>query len=82
MAEKVYYKIEWDPPKAKINKKKHNVSFENAATIFKDPRAISIYDNEHSEAEDRWITIGLSSNGVLLVVHHTFNQIDKQLISI
>ena len=41
------YNFEWDPEKAKINKNKHKVNFEHAATIFKDPRAISIYDSEH-----------------------------------
>ncbi len=71
------YNIEWDPGKAKTNIKKHKISFEKAATIFRDPRAISIYDNEHSDREDRWITLGLSSNGILLVVHHTFEQLDN-----
>ena len=76
------YNFEWDPKKAETNRKKHNVNFENAATVFKDPRAISFYDDEHSENEDRWITMGLASNGVLIVVHHTFNQIDKQTANI
>ena len=51
------YNFEWDPEKAKTNRKKHKVRFEHAATIFKDPKAISIYDNEHSRNEDRWITL-------------------------
>ena len=55
------YNFEWDNEKAKINKNKYKVNFEQAATIVKDPRAISIYDNEHSKNEDRWITMGLSS---------------------
>ena len=47
------YYFEWDPQKAKINLKKHKVSFERACTVFKDPNALSIYDEEHSEKEDR-----------------------------
>ena len=53
------YNFEWDPKKAKANRKKHKVSFGEAATAFKDPRAISIHDDEHSTDEDRWITMGL-----------------------
>jgi uncharacterized DUF497 family protein len=71
------YNFEWDPGKAKTNIRKHKISFEQAATIFRDPRAISIYDDEHSDSEDRWITLGLASNGILLVVHHTFEQLDN-----
>lgn len=74
------YNFEWDPQKAKINKEKHKISFENAATVFRDPRAISIYDSDHSDEQDRWITIGLASNGALLVVHHTCNQINANNI--
>ena len=66
------YDFEWDPQKAINNIKEHKVNFENAATVFKDSRAISLYDDRHSNIEERWITMGLSSNGTLLVVHHTF----------
>ena len=72
------YNFEWDTEKAKINKNKHKKNFEHAATIFKDPRAISIYDSGHSENEDRWITMGLSSNGTLLIVNHTYKQVDDK----
>ncbi len=72
------YNFEWDPRKAKSNIKKHKISFEQAATIFKDRRAISIYDDEHSDREDRWVTLGLSLNGILLVAHHTFEQLDNK----
>ncbi len=43
-------KFEWDERKNKINQKKHNISFENAAYVFSDENAISIFDDEHSEA--------------------------------
>lgn len=73
------YNFEWDPKKAKTNRIKHKVRFEHAATVFKDPNAISIFDKEHSGDEDRWITLGLASSGALLVVHHTFNHISKDI---
>jgi len=55
---KLQYNFEWDPYKAKQNLRKHKMSFERAAEAFLDPLAISIYDDEHSLDEDRWITIG------------------------
>ena len=70
------YRFQWDPRKAQENKKKHRLGFELATTVFADPRAISIYDMEHSENEDRWITLGLSREGGLVVVCHTFEWID------
>lgn len=72
------YNFDWDPVKAKQNLQKHGVSFERAARIFIDPFAISIYDDEHSENEDRWITIGAEQNEILLVVVHTFRGTDAQ----
>jgi uncharacterized DUF497 family protein len=70
------YEFEWDPVKARQNLKKHGISFERAARIFLDPFAISIFDEHHSESEDRWITIGSDTNKVLLVVVHTFRDVD------
>ena len=70
------YNFEWDTTKAKQNIRKHKVSFQRAGTIFCDPHAISIFDDEHSQEEDRWITIGRDSGGILLVVSHTFREID------
>lgn len=68
------YYFEWDPKKAKENLKKHKVSFERAASIFLDPRAVTIFDEEHGESEDRWVTMGIDKTGGLLVVVHTFQQ--------
>jgi uncharacterized protein len=45
------------------------------ATVFRDPLALSLYDDEHSEAEERWLTLGLDENGTLLVVSHTFEEL-------
>ncbi len=76
------FNFEWDPDKAKLNRQKHKVSFELAATIFSDPTSLTIYDEEHSESEDRWITLGISQNGNLLVVIHAFNEIDNETANI
>jgi len=73
----VRYYFEWDPDKADLNIRKHKVSFQRAAEVFKDPHAISIFDDEHSQEEDRWITMGSDYNGRILVVSHTFRRIDK-----
>ena len=66
------YNFEWDPAKAKQNLRNHKINFERSATVFLDPKAISIFDEEHSEFEDRWITLGIDENGVLLIVCHTY----------
>ena len=66
------YNFEWDPKKAEINVRKHKISFERAATVFRDSNALSIPDEEHSEKEERWSTLGLDGTGVLLTVVHTF----------
>ena len=76
------YNFEWDPEKATSNHDKHGISFEEAATVFRDPIALSIYDDEHSENEERWITIGISNTGRLIVVCHTFQKHDKNTVSI
>jgi uncharacterized DUF497 family protein len=62
---------EWDPDKAESNTKKHGVSFAEAATVFADTLSMTYYDPDHSEEEDRFITIGLSRSGELLVIGHT-----------
>jgi uncharacterized DUF497 family protein len=67
------YDFEWDPKKAKINIQNHRISFEKSATIF---------DEGHSDYEERWITIGLDENGILLVLSHTFKSIDESTCKI
>lgn len=61
----------WDPDKALRNIAKHGVSMHEAATVFGDPLAITFYDPDHSEDEDRFLTFGRSNQGQLLVVSHT-----------
>ena len=63
--------FEWDPSKAASNLRKHKVSFELATTVFQYPFTLSIRDEEHSEFEERWITMGHAQDGQLLVVSHT-----------
>ncbi len=71
----IHIDFEWDPEKAANNIRKHRVAFEEAATIFLDPSAASLYDEDHSGEEERWITQGRSSSGRLLVASHTFFEI-------
>jgi uncharacterized DUF497 family protein len=78
----LHYKFEWDPAKERVNIREHKVSFRRAATVFRDPSQLSIYDEEHSEYEDRWITMGVDSSGVLRVVVHTFEQVGENLYEI
>jgi hypothetical protein len=63
--------FEWDPGKARKNRRKHRVSFEEAATVFGDPLALTFPDPDHSETEHRFITVGISSAKRVLIVAHT-----------
>jgi len=72
------YIFDWDPSKAALNLRKHSVGFERAATIFLDVRAVSIPDDEHSDEEERWVTMGLDASGSVLVVVHTFEEADSR----
>lgn len=73
--------FEWDDEKAASNLTKHGVSFLEAATVFGDPLAVTYYDPDHSEDEDRFITFGDSDTGQLLVVSHTDRGISTRIIS-
>jgi len=63
-------KFEWDENKAAKNLKNHQISFEEATTVFGDPLSLTIFDPLHSDEEDRFITTGLSYRQNLLVVVH------------
>lgn len=63
--------FEWDTEKANTNVEKHGVEFAEASTVFADAFALTIFDPDHSSSEDRYITIGLSDRGRLLIVWHT-----------
>jgi len=56
----INYTFEWNVRKAHANRDKHDVAFDEAATVFRDSKALSIFDPDHSETEDRWITMGIS----------------------
>lgn len=64
--------FEWDPAKAASNVVKHGVRFEQAATVLLDPLALTVFDEAHSGYEERWFTLGLSGEGKLLAVAHTY----------
>ena len=63
--------FEWDDKKAKLNAKKHGVTFEEASTAFADRLSLTIHDPTHSQLENRFVTVGGSHLGRLLVVVHT-----------
>ena len=63
--------FEWDPEKASSNVRKHGVTFNEAATAFGDPLAITFADPDHSMDENRYLTFGISRLDRLLVVSHT-----------
>jgi uncharacterized DUF497 family protein len=71
------YNFDWNPTKEKQNVRKHKLDFRLASTVFCDRYQLSLYDEDHSEDEDRWITIGLDETGILRVVIHTFEQTDQ-----
>jgi hypothetical protein len=73
--------FEWDHEKAEQNLKKHDVPFEEAATVFGDPLSLTIDDPLHSEQEDRFVTIGLSLSRRILVVVHIDREDHLRIIS-
>lgn len=74
-------RFEWDARKARRNLEKHGVTFEEAATAFADPQSLTEFDPDHSENEDRFLLLGASHAGRLLVVAHTDRSDIVRLIS-
>ncbi len=74
-------RFEWDRDKARRNLNKHKVSFDEAVTVFYDPLSATFDDPEHSAEERRFITVGYSSGGRLLVVSHTDRRGRLRIIS-
>ena len=64
-------KVEWDAAKARANAAKHRVTFEEAITVFQDPLELTVPDPDHSVEEYRYVSIGTSARGRLLVVGYT-----------
>jgi uncharacterized DUF497 family protein len=73
--------FEWDSKKAAFNLTKHGISFEEAATAFGDPLSMTISDPEHSDEEDRFILLGQTYKGRLVVVVHTERDETVRIIS-
>jgi uncharacterized DUF497 family protein len=74
-------KFEWDRGKATSNLSKHEVSFEEAKTVFDDPLYIDFYDPDHSESKERYLIVGESNQGRLLIVSYTERRDSIRLIS-
>jgi len=70
-------RFEWDENKNRANQRKHKVTFEQAKTVFYDENARLIPDPDHSEKEDRFILMGLSSSLRILVVVHCYRENDE-----
>lgn len=73
--------FEWNTDKADKNIRKHGVSFQDAVTVFQDPLSLTYPDMDHSTDEDRFLIIGLSSSGDVLVISHTFRNDSVRIIS-
>jgi uncharacterized DUF497 family protein len=74
-------RFEWDKRKADVNNRKHGVLFNEAATVFADSLSFSFPDVDHSDDEERYLTIGMSMAGRILVVAHTDRGEKIRLIS-
>jgi uncharacterized DUF497 family protein len=73
--------FEWDPGKARRNRRKHRVSFEEAVTIFGDPLALTYGDPDHSQDEQRFMTVGMSKARRVLIVAHADHEDAIRIIS-
>ena len=72
--------FDWDPAKARSNRTKHGVSFEEAMGVFADPLALSRLDDDQAVGDERWITLGLAAaERLLLVVHTHIEQSDDRI---
>jgi uncharacterized DUF497 family protein len=73
--------FEWDPEKSDSNLKKHGVSFEEAGSVLSDPFEITLFDPDHSDEEDRYISLGMSYRDRILVVSYTEREDKIRIIS-
>ncbi|HTX48538.1 MAG TPA: BrnT family toxin [Caulobacteraceae bacterium] len=76
------FEVDWDPAKAASNRSRHGVTFDEAMTVFLDPLALSRLDEDHGESEERWVTLGLSAAGRLVLVVHTHAELADDRVSI
>ncbi len=70
-------RFEWDKPKDRVNQRKHGISFEEAQTVFLDENALIMEDPVHSDNEDRFLLLGLSSRLRIVIVCHCYLERDK-----
>ena len=68
--------FEWDERKSQLNRRKHGVSFEEAQSVFLDENAVQFFDAPHSDGEDRFLMLGLSSHLRILMVSHAYRHED------
>jgi uncharacterized DUF497 family protein len=73
MTDRIDYEFEWDDAKAEGNLSKHGVDFTDAMSVLLDPLAMTRLDEEHSDEEERWVSVGRAANGQILLVIHTFS---------
>jgi uncharacterized DUF497 family protein len=64
------------------NENKHAVRFTLALTVFRDPRLQSMFDEDHSIAEELWVALGMAATGVLLVVVYTWTEVDPETVNV
>lgn len=70
-------KVTWDPRKAQANLRKHGVSFGEAQSVFYDEHATLFFDDTHSDSEDRFLLLGLSSGFRILLICHCYRESDE-----
>ena len=76
-------RFEWDPKKSETNERKHGISFEEARQVFDDPLHLSVLDERFSYFEERWVTVGRTSERqVLVVVNLFFDESGEEVIRI
>lgn len=71
-------RFSWNINKERANKRKHRVSFTEACYVFADKSLLTIFDQNHSDDEDRWVTLGAVQDGKILVVVHTYQKLGKE----
>jgi len=75
-------KFEWDENKNRVNMRKHDIAFKDAKTVFDDPSAVYIFDENHSDDEERFLVIGLDSIYRELCVCHCYHGDNEEIIRI
>jgi hypothetical protein len=76
------FQFEWDEVKAGANARKHGITFELASTVFHDPHLLTVADLEHSEAEERWFSVGCAKNGSVLSIVYLWSDADPAAIKV